>query len=49
MQCIRLARVNQTPVPFWLSLRLTDLRQWVTDSNEVTEEHNRQTQQRYRK
>ena len=40
-----MARTNNTPVSFWLSLRLGELKQWVESSNaliaEATEKRKR--------
>nr|DAM01603.1 MAG TPA: hypothetical protein [Caudoviricetes sp.] len=33
-----MARTNNTPVDFWLSLRLGDLAQWVKSSNAIIAE-----------
>jgi hypothetical protein len=37
-QCLVMARTNNTPVDFWLSLRLGDLAQWVKSSNAIIAE-----------
>ncbi len=36
-QCLLLAKVNNTPVPFWLSLPLCELSAWIRDSNWIVE------------
>ena len=40
-----MARANGSPVDYWLSLRLRDLRLWVNASNEVTREIQEQIDQ----
>nr|DAI82286.1 MAG TPA: hypothetical protein [Caudoviricetes sp.] len=37
-QCLILARNNHTPVPFWLSLPLWKLGQWIKANNAVVAE-----------
>jgi len=35
---MRLARDNNTPVDYWLSFRLRDLRRWVDTNSKFNEE-----------
>ncbi|MCL2487346.1 MAG: hypothetical protein FWE80_01545 [Oscillospiraceae bacterium] len=35
--CLILARNNNTPVDFWLSLPLTELRGWIDDNDALME------------
>ncbi|MGN0184680.1 MAG: hypothetical protein ACI4AL_06145 [Aristaeellaceae bacterium] len=37
-QCLLMAQANNTPVPFWLSLPLWQLKQWIEDSNWIINE-----------
>ena len=34
-QCLVLAQVNHTPVPYWLSLPLSQFGGWIRDSNNI--------------
>ena len=46
-QCLAMARTNNTPVDFWLSLRLGELSQWVKASNAlIAEEMEKRKQKR---
>jgi len=41
-----MSRTNNTPVPFWLSLPISQFGDWVRDSNTVTLDAEKQQQQR---
>lgn len=41
-QCLILAQTNNTPVPFWLSLALPELCEWIRASNSVQDEAHRE-------
>ena len=46
-QCLAMARTNNTPVDFWLSLRLGEFSQWVKASNAlIAEEMEKRKQKR---
>ncbi len=36
MQCLIMSQNNHTPVGFWLSLPLTELRKWIAANNELS-------------
>jgi electron transfer flavoprotein beta subunit len=37
-QCLIMAKTNNTPVPFWLSLPLSELIAWIRESNHIVAE-----------
>jgi len=41
-----MAQDNNTPVPFWLSLTLMELTQWIHDHNQIVKEKRQKRQKR---
>lgn len=39
-QFLVMAQNTYTPIPFWRDMRLSELRQWISDSNRLFEERN---------